>query len=199
MVLKTREKLIEVARQLFVHKGLENTTMNDIANASDKGRRTIYTYFRNKKEIYNAVLEHESDMMVSKLREIAMSADEPVVQLTKFLALRLEQGRTIVTTYTTIKNLFKFDVKRMDRIRRLVHDKEVSLLNIILDRGVDDGSFDAGRVTLLRGFVVKCLQCFDFDGIGDAARLENSRQANNDFINFIISDISVVKTRTAGS
>jgi hypothetical protein len=199
MVLKTREKLIEVARQLFVHKGLENTTMNDIANASDKGRRTIYTYFRNKKEIYNAVLEHESDMMVSKLREIAMSADEPVVQLTKFLALRLEQGRTIVTTYTTIKNLFKFDVKRMDRIRRLVHDKEVSLLNIILDRGVDDGSFDAGRVALLRGFVVKCLQCFDFDGIGDAARLENSRQANNDFINFIISDISVVKTRTAGS
>ena len=51
MVLKTREKLIEVARQLFVNKGIENTTMNDIANASDKGRRTIYTYFKNKKEV----------------------------------------------------------------------------------------------------------------------------------------------------
>lgn len=50
MVVKTREKLIEVARQLFVHKGLENTTMNDIANASEKGRRTIYTYFRNKRK-----------------------------------------------------------------------------------------------------------------------------------------------------
>ena len=45
MVLKTRERLIEVARQLFTNKGIENTTMNDIANASDKGRRTIYTYF----------------------------------------------------------------------------------------------------------------------------------------------------------
>lgn len=43
MVSKTREKLIDVARQLFVHKGIENTTMNDIAAASDKGRRTIYT------------------------------------------------------------------------------------------------------------------------------------------------------------
>lgn len=196
MVLKTREKLIEVARQLFVHKGLENTTMNDIANASDKGRRTIYTYFRNKKEIYNAVLEHESDMMVSKLRDIAMSDESPVEQLRKFLVLRLEQGRTIVTTYTTIKNLFKFDVKRMDRIRRLVHDKEVSLLNIILDRGVDDGSFDAGRVALLRGFVVKCLQSFDFDAIGDGGHLESSSQANNDFINFIISDITVAKPVT---
>ena len=50
MVSKTRDRLIEVARQLFVYKGVENTTMNDIAAASDKGRRTIYTYFKNKKE-----------------------------------------------------------------------------------------------------------------------------------------------------
>ncbi len=49
MVLKTRERLIEVARQLFAHKGVANTTMNDIAEASEKGRRTIYTYFKNKK------------------------------------------------------------------------------------------------------------------------------------------------------
>ncbi len=69
MVSKTREKLIEVARQLFVHKGLDNTTMNDIANASDKGRRTIYTYFKSKREIYNAVIERESDLRVSRLRE----------------------------------------------------------------------------------------------------------------------------------
>ena len=47
MVVKTRDKLIEVARQLFANKGVENTTMDDIANASAKGRRTIYTYFKN--------------------------------------------------------------------------------------------------------------------------------------------------------
>lgn len=46
MVSKTREKFIEVARQLFARKGIENTTMNDIASASDKGRRTIYTYLK---------------------------------------------------------------------------------------------------------------------------------------------------------
>ena len=65
MVVKTREKLIEVARQLFAYKGIENTTMNDIANASDKGRRTIYTYFKNKKEIYNAVIEQESEKLIA--------------------------------------------------------------------------------------------------------------------------------------
>lgn len=45
-VLKTRAKLVDVARQLFAKKGVEATTMNDIALASKKGRRTLYTYFK---------------------------------------------------------------------------------------------------------------------------------------------------------
>ena len=40
MVSKTRDRLIEVARQLFARKGVENTTMLDIAAASDRGRST---------------------------------------------------------------------------------------------------------------------------------------------------------------
>lgn len=40
-VLKTRAKLVDVARQLFAKKGVEDTTMNDIAQASKKGRRTL--------------------------------------------------------------------------------------------------------------------------------------------------------------
>ena len=50
MVIKTRDRLIEVARKLFLNKGIENTTMIDIANASDNGRRTVYSYFKNKFE-----------------------------------------------------------------------------------------------------------------------------------------------------
>ena len=43
-VSKTKAKLVDVARQLFAKMGVENTTMNDIALASKKGRRTLYTY-----------------------------------------------------------------------------------------------------------------------------------------------------------
>ena len=56
-VSKTREMLIDVARQLFARMGVDNTTMNDIALASKKGRRTLYTYFKSKNEIYLAVVE----------------------------------------------------------------------------------------------------------------------------------------------
>ena len=70
-MVKTRDKLIDIARQLFAHKGIENTTMNDIAIAAEKGRRTIYTYFKNKRDIYNAVVETESDKVLLSLIHIS--------------------------------------------------------------------------------------------------------------------------------
>ena len=62
-VSKTREMLVDVARQLFARMGVDNTTMNDIAQASKKGRRTLYTYFKSKNEIYLAVVESELDQL----------------------------------------------------------------------------------------------------------------------------------------
>lgn len=59
-IVKTKDLMIEVARQLFARVGFTNTTMNDIADASNKGRRTLYTYFRNKDEIFHAVIERDS-------------------------------------------------------------------------------------------------------------------------------------------
>ena len=58
---KTRAMLVDVARRLFAKKGIEETTMNDISQASGKGRRTLYTYFRSKEDIYEAVVEAEMD------------------------------------------------------------------------------------------------------------------------------------------
>ena len=56
-ISKTRQKLVDVARQLFAKNGLAGTTMNDIAVASGKGRRTLYTYFNRKEDVYFDVIE----------------------------------------------------------------------------------------------------------------------------------------------
>lgn len=189
MVYKTREKLIEVARQLFVHKGLENTTMNDIANASEKGRRTIYTYFKNKKEIYNAVLEHESDRMVAALKDIASSSLRPEDKLRAFLKTRLEQGSSIGSSNSSIKALFKFDLRRMERIRRMVCDKESALLHDILTEGVNEGVFDKDRAEKLNIFATRCIQGMDLCEIdSESARL--MPEIHMSFIDFIANSIT---------
>ena len=69
-VSKTRDMLVDVARQLFARMGVDNTTMNDIAQASRKGRRTLYTYFKSKNEIYLAVVESELDQLHKMLVDV---------------------------------------------------------------------------------------------------------------------------------
>lgn len=190
MVIKTREKLIEVARQLFMHKGLENTTMNDIANASDKGRRTIYTYFKNKKEIYNAVIESEADKMTAELKAIA-GADEPVEQrLRRFLLCRLEQGAQVGSTYSSIKALFKFDLRRMEKIRRLVHDKQNSTYNALIAEGIEQGRFNARRCHQLSLFLLRCVQGMDLAEI-DAGGRNTMAAAQEAFVDFILDNICI--------
>ena len=194
MVVKTREKLIEVARQLFVHKGLENTTMNDIANASEKGRRTIYTYFRNKKEIYNAGIEAEADKMTAQLKAIASTGDPTPMRLRNFLLCRLEQGAQIGSTYSSIKSLFKFDLRSMEKIRRLVHDKETSIYNSLIAEGINQGHFDADRCRQLSLFLLRCVQGMDLAEI-DAGGHNSMAIAQHAFVNFILDHITVTKQK----
>ena len=70
---KTRAQLVDVARQLFAKMGVENTTMNDIALASKKGRRTLYTYFKSKEDIYLAVVESQLDILLDTMKRVAGS------------------------------------------------------------------------------------------------------------------------------
>ena len=70
-VSKTRTRVVDVARGLFAKQGRENTTMNDIAVASGKGRRTLYTYFKNKEDIYFAVIDTELEHLSAQLSEVA--------------------------------------------------------------------------------------------------------------------------------
>ena len=92
-VSKTRDMLVDVARQLFARMGVDNTTMNDIAQASRKGRRTLYTYFKSKNEIYLAVVESELDQLHKMLVDVAskdLPADE---KLLTFIYSRLDAVR----------------------------------------------------------------------------------------------------------
>lgn len=196
MVVKTREKLIEVARQLFAHKGVEHTTMNDIANASEKGRRTIYTYFKNKREIYDAVIESESENIVTALRAIVKS-DAPVEQrLRSFMQKRLEHVTPHASPYLSLKLLFKLDFGRMERIRRLVTEKESALFNSLLDEGVKSGRFRPERCALLSRFLINCMQAIDMTD-SDTEGYPITADVHSCFIEFIISDILIDQSQTS--
>ena len=139
---KTREVLIEVARQLFAKMGVENTTMNDIAQASEKGRRTLYTYFQSKQDIYLAVLESELSKLYMKLQEVA-DAELPADQkLLEFVYVRLEAIKEVVTRNGTLKANFFRDIWKVENVRKDFDVREIRSIEKILKDGVAEGIFD---------------------------------------------------------
>lgn len=141
-MVKTREKLIEVARQLFAKTGVENTTMNDIAAASEKGRRTLYTYFKSKTEIYNAVIESELNVLCHSLEVVAhrnLPADK---KLLEFIRIRFESIKDVVFRNGTLKADFFRDIWRVEYVRKSFDLKEITFIEEILKDGINQGMFE---------------------------------------------------------
>lgn len=167
MVKKTREKFIEVARQLFARKGVENTTMNDIASASDKGRRTIYTYFKSKREIFNAVIDNESEQLLQRLRVIVAQPISAEEKLRQYIDCRLQTMREIVSRNGSLKAGFFRDVRKVDRARAVITRKEATLLIEILREGIDAGVFEIRNVKETALIIVNAIQGLDVPYIRD--------------------------------
>lgn len=186
-MVKTRDKLIDIARQLFAHKGIENTTINDIAQAADKGRRTIYTYFKNKKEIYNAVIESESEKVVIKLTEVLNMPISPDQKLMEFIFQRFEAMKDLVYRNGSLRAGFFRDVRKVERARKATTPKEINILESILQEGVDKGVFRIKHVDKTAMVMLLCLQGLDVpyirDNFSDLGIEKNKlRDYLNDFI-----------------
>ena len=126
-VSKTKAKLVDVARQLFAKMGVENTTMNDIALASKKGRRTLYTYFKSKDEIYLAVVESELDILSDMMKRVADKNISPDDKLLELIYTRLDAVKEVVYRNGTLRAYFFRDIWRVEKVRKKFDAKEIQI------------------------------------------------------------------------
>ncbi len=138
---KTKELMIDVARQLFARFGVHNTTMNDIADAAHKGRRTLYTYFKNKDEIFYAVIERELEQLYSGLVAAKNLSLRPNKKLMNFIYTHLETMKELVMRNGSLRADFFRDIWTVEKVRKSFDRKEVILIKDILDEGVTKKTF----------------------------------------------------------
>ena len=138
-VSKTRAKLVDVARQLFAKNGVDNTTMNDIAVASTKWRRTLYTYFKSKEEIYVAVVESELDKLSEALDKVAAEKIAPDLKILKLIETHLDAIKLIVRRNGTLRASFFRDIWQVERVRRNLNLHEIALFKQVLTEGNEMG------------------------------------------------------------
>lgn len=155
---KTKAKLVDVARQLFARQGVDNTTMNDIAAASKKGRRTLYTYFKSKEQIYMAVVESELEMLSDKMNEVAKRDVAPDVKILDLIASHLDSIKEIVYRNGTLRAGFFRDIWRVEAVRKHFDTNEISLFLSILKDGKEKGIFDIDNVEIMADILHYCIK-----------------------------------------
>lgn len=140
-VPNTREMLIDVARQLFAKTGVENTTMNDIAQASKKGRRTLYTYFKNKQEVYLAVIESELNNLYASLSSVLQASMPADKKLVAYIYARLDAVKNAVRRNGNLRAIFFRDIWKVENVRKKFDLRDIEIIKSILEDGVKEEIF----------------------------------------------------------
>lgn len=155
---KTKAKLVDVARQLFAKTGVENTTMNDIALASKKGRRTLYTYFKSKEDIYMAVVESELDILLETMRRVAEKNSSPDEKILELIYTRLDVVKEVVYRNGTLRAYFFRDIWRVEKVRKRFDEKEVLLFKDVLREGAEKGVFRIDDIDMTAELLHYCVK-----------------------------------------
>lgn len=157
-VLKTRAKLVDVARQLFAKKGVEDTTMNDIAQASKKGRRTLYTYFKSKEQIYMAVVESELEMLSTQMEKAASKPVSPDKKILELIMTHLDAIKMVVYRNGTLRADFFRDIWRVEAMRKEFDRQETALFRRVLHEGKELNLFDIDNVEITADILHYCIK-----------------------------------------
>ena len=178
-ISKTRQKLVDVARQLFAKNGLENTTMNDIAVQSGKGRRTLYTYFKSKEEVYHAVIASELELLSDKLDEVAMRKIRPQDKIIELIYTHLNMIKEVVVRNGNLRAEFFRNIWMVEKVRKNFDEDEMKLCRKVYAEGKADGEFDIENVDMVADITHYCIKGlevpFIYGRLGHGLTEETSR------------------------
>ena len=75
---ETRQRILDAALALFVDYGLRRTTMEDVATKCGIGRATLYRRFKEKDQLFQAVILREVQRNLVLIEQAIASMDNPL-------------------------------------------------------------------------------------------------------------------------
>lgn len=170
---------VDVARQLFAKNGLEGTTMNDIAKVSGKGRRTLYTYFNKKEDIYSAVIESELERLSEQLDEVAAKQIRPQDKIIELIYTHLNMIRETVVRNGNLRAEFFRNIWMVEKVRKKFDEDEIALFRKVYESGKAYGEFDIDNVNLVAEITHYCIKGLEvpyiYGRIGQGLTEESSK------------------------
>ena len=147
---KRKKQLLEIAYEMFLTQGYENTSVDEIIEKAHIAKGTYYYYFKSKEQMLEEVIDMMIDSEVEMAKQV-IAADIPVAQ--KIVGIIASMKPT--QAEQPIKNtLFKPEnVLMHHKVRQKLIDIVTPLLSEVVKEGVDEGIFEcdnmAERVKML--------------------------------------------------
>lgn len=132
--------ILKKAAGMFAKKGYHQTTVDEIARALGVAKGTIYYHFKNKEELYLAIIQEGINLLEGRMRLDMPEAKTPAEKIKKIIGSTLsfiEDEKDLVFLF--IKELCGKDIQREVLARML--SGTLDIIRDIIEEGVKDGSF----------------------------------------------------------
>jgi AcrR family transcriptional regulator len=150
-----RDQILRCAKEVFSQKGYHNASVSDLITRAGIARGTFYLYFKNKRHIFDTLLEDHLQELRRRIRPIALGpgSPEPLEQLKANIRRVLE----LVTEEPDLIRILLHHASGLDQqsaaVLRAFYDRVLTLIERSLEHGI--------RLGLIRpcdsGIVAACI------------------------------------------
>ncbi|WP_029288584.1 TetR/AcrR family transcriptional regulator [Pedobacter sp. R20-19] len=132
-----RDSIIDAATSVFERYGLHRVSMHDISAASGMGRSSLYHYFRNKLEVFDAVVQKLIGQVFVNAKAEIVEASTLAVNISKYELKKLEGIKAMSRKYHLALIDLKQDPALLLTKMRIVIEDETKILNDLINHAIE--------------------------------------------------------------
>ena len=144
----TRQDILEASAQIFSQKGFHGTSMQDIAEAVNLQKASLYHHVSSKQEILFDLLNQALDLLIARITAVLDPADPADLRLRKAMCTYLET----LTEYQDLAAVLLLEHRSLDPELSLRHiprrDRFESLWRDLVEEGQQAGVFSCTHPSL---------------------------------------------------
>ena len=135
--------ILLAAKDLFARYGFSKVTMDEIAAEVELGKASLYYYFPTKDDLFRAVIKSEQEELLLNLEPILNKKCSAAYKLTLYVELRLRYFQKLINLGSVGYYAFTGANSLNKQLFTELEQQELSLLEKILESGIQAGEFDA--------------------------------------------------------
>ena len=177
---KKQEEIILAAINTFYRRGIEQSSMKNIADSIEMGRSSLYSYFKNREEILNAMMHytiHKFDKIIqTKLFNKTIPVSEKIVHMFTNMFYEDEQIAKLMSVVTEYLVSLRREGKNHDRCIEEFSEYISKSFSTLLQQGIEQGEFIHHDIEQMTYVLYALLESFILRGTIDIPIDENTIQ-----------------------